>query len=134
MEKKFVLHFPPVLIDKPIISQIVKKYNLEFNILKAFVSPEEEGTLLIAFSGEEKNLFDAVDELKDKGVKIQLIESDIKMLRERCIDCSVCVGLCPTGALYIDREKYQVKFEPEKCIACELCIKGCPTKAMVSTI
>ncbi|MCM8785491.1 MAG: 4Fe-4S dicluster domain-containing protein, partial [Candidatus Omnitrophica bacterium] len=69
-----------------------------------------------------------------KGVKIQLIESDIKMVRERCTDCSVCVALCPVGALYIDRDTYQVKFQPEKCIACELCIKGCPTKAMVSTI
>ncbi|MCM8802775.1 MAG: 4Fe-4S binding protein [Candidatus Omnitrophica bacterium] len=34
----------------------------------------------------------------------------------------------------MDRDTYQVKFQPEKCIACELCIKGCPTKAMVSTI
>ncbi|MFN4226646.1 MAG: NIL domain-containing protein [Candidatus Ratteibacteria bacterium] len=134
MEKKFVMHFPPELVDKPMISGIVKKYDLEFNILKAFVSPEEEGTLVIAFSGKEGDIFDAISELKNKGVKIQLIESDIKMVRERCTDCSVCIGLCPTGALYIDKETYQVKFQPEKCIACELCIKGCPTKAMVSTI
>lgn len=134
MEKKFVMHFPPVLVDKPIISTIVKKYNLEFNILKAFVSPEEEGTLVIAFSGEEKNVFDAVEELKSKGVKIQLIESDIRMIKERCTDCSVCIALCPTGALYLNRNTYEVQFEPEKCIACELCIKGCPTNAMISTI
>ncbi|MCM8829697.1 MAG: 4Fe-4S dicluster domain-containing protein [Candidatus Omnitrophica bacterium] len=134
MEKKFVMHFPPVLVDKPIISTIVRKYNLEFNILKAFVSPEEEGTLVIAFSGKEKDVNMAVSELKDTGVQIQMIESDIKMIRERCTDCSVCVGLCPTGALYMDREIYEVKFKPEKCIACELCIKGCPTEAMISTI
>ncbi|MGB9677101.1 MAG: NIL domain-containing protein [Candidatus Ratteibacteria bacterium] len=134
MEKKFVMHFPSFLVDKPIISTIVKKYNLDFNILKAYISPEEEGTLVISFSGEEKNVFDAISELKSKGVKVQLIESDIKMVRERCTDCSVCVSLCPTSALFIDRKTYEVKFEPEKCIACELCIKGCPTKAMVSSI
>ncbi|MCM8762137.1 MAG: 4Fe-4S binding protein [Candidatus Omnitrophica bacterium] len=134
MEKKFVMHFPPVLVDKPIISTIVRKYNLDFNILKAFVSPEEEGTLVIAFSGGEKDVNSAVSELKDEGVKIQMIESDIKMIRERCTDCSVCVGLCPVGALMMDKDTYEVKFTPEKCIACELCIRGCPTKAMVSTI
>ncbi|HOK56522.1 MAG TPA: 4Fe-4S dicluster domain-containing protein [bacterium] len=134
MEKKFVMHFPPVLVDKPMISTIVKKYNLDFNILKAYVSPEEEGTLVIAFSGEEKNVFDAVEELKEKGVKVQLIESDIKMIRERCTDCSVCVALCPVGALSLNRETFEVNFDPEKCIACELCIKGCPTEAMISTI
>jgi ferredoxin len=133
MEKKFVMHFPPVLVDKPIISTIVRKYDLEFNILKAFVSPEEEGTLVIELKGKEENLNKAIEEVKNKGVSIQPIESDIKMIKERCTDCSVCVGLCPTGALYITSD-YEVKFEPEKCIACGLCIKGCPTKAMVTTI
>ncbi|MCM8760103.1 MAG: 4Fe-4S dicluster domain-containing protein, partial [Candidatus Omnitrophica bacterium] len=116
------------------ISPIVRKYNLEFNILKAFVSPEEEGTLVIAFSGTEKDINSAVSELKEAGVQIQMIESDIKMVRERCTDCSVCVGLCPVGALLLDKETYEVKFAPERCIACELCIRGCPTRAMVSTI
>jgi len=133
MEKKFVMHFPPVLVDKPIISTIVRKYDLEFNILKAFVSPEEEGTLVIELKGEEENLNKAIEEVKNKGVSIQPIESDIKMVKERCTDCSVCIGLCPTGALYMS-ENYEVKFEPEKCIACGLCIKGCPTKAMIATI
>jgi ferredoxin len=133
MEKKFVMHFPPILVDKPIISTIVRKYDLEFNILKAFVSPEEEGTLVIELKGKEENLNKAIEEVKNKGVSIQPIESDIKMIKERCTDCSVCVGLCPTGALYITSD-YEVKFEPEKCIACGLCIKGCPTKAMVTTI
>jgi ferredoxin len=133
MEKKFVMHFPPILVDKPIISTIVRKYDLEFNILKAFVSPEEEGTLVIELKGKEENLNKAIEEVKNKGVSIQPIESDIKMIKERCTDCSVCVGLCPTGALYITSD-YEVKFEPEKCIACGLCIKGCPTKAMITTI
>jgi len=133
MEKKFVMHFPPILVDKPIISTIVKKYDLEFNILKAFVSPEEEGTLVIELKGKEENLNKAIEEVKNKGVSIQPIESDIKMVKERCTDCSVCIGLCPTGALYMS-ENYEVKFEPEKCIACGLCIKGCPTKAIVTTI
>ena len=133
MEKKFVMHFPPILIDKPIISTIVRKYDLEFNILKAFVSPEEEGTLVIELKGKEENLNKAIEEVKNKGVSIQPIESDIKMIKERCTDCSVCIGLCPTGALYMS-ENYEVKFEPEKCIACGLCIKGCPTKAIVTTI
>jgi len=133
MEKKFVMHFPPILIDKPIISTIVRKYDLEFNILKAFVSPEEEGTLVIELKGKEENLNKAIEEVKNKGVSIQPIESDIKMVKEKCTDCSVCIGLCPTGALYMS-ENYEVKFEPEKCIACGLCIKGCPTKAIVTTI
>lgn len=134
MEKKLVLHFPPILVDKPMISTLIRDYDLDFNILKAFVSPEEEGVLVIAFSGIEENLDKAVNELKSKGVTIQLIESDIRMIRDRCTDCSVCVGLCPVGALILDRETYEVIFDAKRCIACGLCIKGCPAKAMVSSI
>jgi ABC-type methionine transport system ATPase subunit len=65
MEKKFVMHFPPILVDKPIISIIVRKYDLEFNILKAFVSPEEEGTLVIELKGKEENLNKAIEEVKN---------------------------------------------------------------------
>lgn len=133
MEKKFVMHFPPVLVEKPIISTIVRKYDLEFNILKAYISPEEEGILVIELKGKDENVNSAINDLKNIEVTVQSIESDIKMIKEKCTDCSVCVSLCPTKALWID-ENYKVNFQPEKCIACELCIKACPTKAMVSTI
>lgn len=133
IKKKYVMHFPPQLIDKPTISNAVKKYNFEFNILKAYITPEEEGTLVVELTGEEKNLLETERELKELGVGIQALESDIKMIKEKCTDCGVCVPLCPTGALTTD-EDFQVNFKPSKCIACGMCIKACPAKAMISTI
>ncbi|MCD6407442.1 4Fe-4S binding protein [bacterium] len=134
MEEKLVLHFPPTLIDKPIISDLVRKYDLHFNILKAYITPEEEGNLVLELKGEEKNLNSAIEELKNMGVKVQSIKSDVKMIEERCIHCTVCIPLCPVGAIYFEKETESVKFNPEKCIACGICIKACPTKAMVLTI
>lgn len=54
--KKIVLHFPQSLINQPIICRLVKDFNLEFNILKASVTPEKEGLLVLELSGEEKNI------------------------------------------------------------------------------
>jgi ferredoxin len=133
MEKKFVLHFPKILVDKPIMSTLIRKYDLDFNILKAFVTPEEEGTLVLALKGTEDNLNSAMKELKDMGVAVQSITSDIRMVKELCTDCTACIPLCPVGALYKD-ETLTVQFDAEKCIACGLCIKGCPTKALVFAI
>ena len=56
MEKKLFLRFPSSLVDRPIISDLVKELDLGFNILKAYVTPEEEGNLVIEFTGTEKNL------------------------------------------------------------------------------
>ena len=41
--KKVVLHFPKRMVDEPILFRLIKDYNLEFNILKASITPEAEG-------------------------------------------------------------------------------------------
>jgi len=134
MEKKFVMHFPGKLVDKPIMSSLVKKFGLDFNILKAYVTPEEEGTLVLSLQGGNENLDAAVKHLKELGVKVQPIGRDIKMVKELCTDCTACLPLCPVDALYRDKNDLTVKFDAEKCITCGICIKACPTKAMLFTI
>ncbi len=132
MERRYVMHFPRTLVDKPIMSNLVKKFDLDFNILKAYVTPEEEGTLILALQGPEKNLDDAIRCLKEKGVEVQPLATDIKMVKELCTDCTACIPVCPVGALYQDKD-LTVRFDAEKCITCGLCIEACPTKAMVFT-
>ncbi len=134
MEKKYVLYFPKKLVNKPIVSNMVKKYELDFNILKAYITPEEEGTLVLALRGTKESLDKTISEVVELGVKVQSIASDIKMVKELCTNCTVCIPLCPVQALYIDRADFSVIFDPEKCIACGMCIKACPTKALVSNI
>lgn len=130
ISKKVVLHFPPELIDKPIISNMVKRFNLEFNILKAFVTPREEGLLVLELTGTKKALQDALEYLKELNVKIQALSRDIIRDEDLCTDCGACTVICPTGALYMDKNTYKIVFSSEKCIACELCVKECPYKAM----
>jgi ABC-type methionine transport system ATPase subunit len=55
VSKRIVLHFPHRLVDQPIICKLVKDYNLEFSILKAYVTPRKEGLLVPELSGEEKD-------------------------------------------------------------------------------
>ena len=47
VSKSIVLHFPSRLVDRPIVSRLVRDFNLDFNILKASVTPEEEGLLVL---------------------------------------------------------------------------------------
>jgi len=50
VSKRIVLHFPKRMVDRPIVSRLVKDYDLDFNILKALVTPEEEGLLVLELS------------------------------------------------------------------------------------
>jgi len=128
--KRVVLRFPQRLVDQPIVFRLVKEYDLSFNILKAFVTPREEGLLVLELSGENGKFEQAMKYLAEVGVMVQPLSQDIKRNDARCTHCGACIAVCPTGALQLDLQTRRVNFYDYKCIACELCIRACPPRAM----
>jgi len=130
VSKKIVLHFPRRMVDQPIVYKLVKDFDLQFNILKASVTPEEEGLMVLELTGKRENYEKGIEYLVACGVKIQPLSRDVTRDEEKCTHCGVCVPICPTGALIVDEETRKIIFKNDKCIACELCIKICPPRAM----
>ena len=130
VSRRLVLHFPQRLLVKPIVSHLVKDFNLDFNILKASVTPGEEGLLVMELSGERGDYDKGVKYLTDAGVKIQPLSQDVVRNDLRCTHCGACITLCPTGAFSLEKGSRKVKFDHTKCVVCELCIKACPPRAM----
>ena len=130
VNKKIVLKFPHQLIEEPIICQLVKNYGLDVNILKAKITPREEGLLVLGLKGEESAYEAGVAYMEGIGVHLQLLSQDIVRNEERCTHCGACVTVCPSAALYLDVATQRVLFKEERCIACELCVSACPPRAM----
>ena len=130
VSKRIVLHFPHRLVDQPIVCKLVKDYDLQFNILKAYVTPQEEGLMVLELSGKKDDFEKGIQYLESCGVKIQPLSQDVIRNESKCSDCGVCVPICPTAALAIDPITRKVHFYDNKCIACELCVKVCPARAM----
>lgn len=128
--KKVVLHFPPNLVDKPVIYRLAKDYDMEFNVLKASVTPKEEGLLVLELTGERKAYDEAMHYLRETGVEVQPLVKDITRLEERCTHCGACVCVCPVSAFVVDPVTRRVDFTSDKCIACDICLKVCPVRAM----
>ncbi len=129
--KKIVLIFPKEKINKPLVYHLVKDHNLVFNILKASITPDQEGHMALELTGEPGDLDRGIKFLKEAGLKIEPLSKDIRVDWKKCTQCGACVSICPTGALYIkDRKTMEVAFDPDKCIACELCIRPCPPRAI----
>ena len=130
VSKRIVLRFPKRMVDRPIIYRLVKDYDLEFNILKASITPEQEGVMVLELKGNQSEYDKGIEFLLKAGVKIQSLGQDVIRNEERCTHCGACVTVCPTGAFRLDPKTRLIIFDNEKCIACGLCIPACPPRAM----
>ena len=130
VSKKIVLRFPRRLVERPIIYRLVKDYDLEFNILKALITPEDEGLMVLELNGEQENYDKGIKYLIENGVRIQSLSQDVTRNEERCTHCGACITICPTDAFELDHLTRRISFYNEKCVACGVCIKACPPRAM----
>lgn len=128
--KRLVLNFPPHLMDQPLTFELVRKYNLKINILRARITPREQGRLVLEVTGSKKDLEAGLRFLNEMKVDVEPLAQDVRFHDERCIECTACTSICPTGALSVERPEMRVSFKREKCIACELCIPACPYQVM----
>jgi ferredoxin len=126
---RLVMTFPHDMVDKPIVYHLIKDFDLSFNILKANITPEEEGQMVLEITGSDENVKKGLDFIKKQGVHVEPLEKEVRWIEERCTQCGACITICPTGAMKIDRGSMKISFDKDKCISCELCVKPCPPRA-----
>ncbi len=130
IKRKLVLSFPENIVTKPITYRLVKEFNLEFNILRAEITPDMEGKMLIELKGDKDKIEQSIKYLTDTGVSVQEAAKDIIIDKNLCVDCGVCTSICITQAISLDNKTSKLKFNKEKCILCELCLDCCPVSAI----
>ncbi|HUU69093.1 MAG TPA: 4Fe-4S binding protein [Planctomycetota bacterium] len=130
MKQRVILYIPPQLVSRPMIYDLVKNYDVSFNILRAQVMEDEEGMLTLEFAGTKASLAKAIDVLQKQGVRVRELARYIQRDSDKCTHCGACVGQCPTGALSTRPADYEVQFDETKCILCELCVPACAFGAM----
>ena len=126
----YILHFPKETSNEPIIYQLVKQYDMEFNILKADILPQREGVMILELKGVKEKVNKGLEYLKSFGVKAERLAAAINRDDEKCFQCGACTGICPVGALFIKRPTMEVIFDADKCTGCSLCVPICPVRAM----
>ncbi len=124
------LRFPVTEVQKPLVCNLAREFDLVFNILNAGVLPRKEGFMVLEISGSRKNFKDGVKYLKNQGVDVQNASQEIKRNENKCTHCGSCTAVCPTGALSVKRPEMAVDFDQQKCSVCELCVTACPPRAM----
>ena len=57
----------------------------------------------------------------------------IKINREWCKGCGICVSFCPEDVLGLDDNEKAFVMNPEKCVSCGMCELRCPDMAIELT-
>jgi len=126
----YVLRFLKDTSEQPVIYHLVKKFDIEFNILKADILPHREGMMILKLGGTKENVLSGVKYLESYGVEVKRLATAISRDEDRCYQCGACTGVCPVQALSIRKQDMAVLFDPEKCTGCGQCVTICPVRAM----
>ncbi len=130
-KKSAILHFGHDLVERPIISDLIRNHDVSVNILQASITPEEDGTMFVQIEGTDKAVKKAFDYLKEEGVGLIFPAKNLIWDKDKCTDCGACVAQCLVRALTVNESK-KLDFDSDKCIACGLCIPACPYHALES--
>ncbi len=76
VHERYYLSYPRSLIREPILYQLVKKFDLAFNIRGASVS-EEMGLVALEFEGTAEQIENATRWLRETGVTVEPIEKNV---------------------------------------------------------
>ncbi|MBO9999904.1 MAG: 4Fe-4S binding protein [Cyanobacteria bacterium SID2] len=134
MKKRVTLTFPRRSVQVPITYRLAKDFNIAANIIRAQVAPNQIGKLVLELLGDIDEIHDAIEWMRSQAIEVSIADGEIQIDENRCVDCGLCTGVCPTQALSLDRDTYKLHFNRSRCIVCEQCIPTCPMQAISTNL
>ena len=120
------LNFSPSIVNKTVISDLIKNYDVAADFNEHLITPKG-GKMLIEISGSEAE--EGIKYMEKEGIQLNPIKKVVKKDEEKCMDCGECISLCPVNAIKME-EDWTVELDNQKCIGCGFCTTSCPTKAI----
>lgn len=120
------LSFSPKMVNQAVITNLIKNFDVSFNILRADINPKG-GKMLVEISGPEAE--EGIAYIEKAGIVVNRAKRVVKKDEELCIDCGACVSLCPVRAISVE-DDWTIDVDDKECVGCKLCTYSCPTKAI----
>lgn len=130
MKRRLTLYFPREAVHQPITYRLAVDFDVAAKILRAQIAPNQSGTMVVELSGDIDELDAAEVWLERQGLGLKRAPGEIRVDPGLCVDCGLCSGVCPSGALRFDPESQRLQLQAQRCLVCEQCIPSCPLEAI----
>lgn len=134
MKKRITLTFPQWTVQMPVTYKLAKDFNVAANIIRAQVAPNQIGKLVVELSGDIDQLEAAIEWMRSQDIHVSLASREILIDEDKCVNCGLCTGVCPTEALTLHGETFKLNFLRSRCVVCEQCIPTCPVQAISTNL
>ncbi|WP_072620809.1 NIL domain-containing protein [Spirulina major] len=133
MKKRVTLTFPRRTVHMPVTYRLAKDFNVAANIIRAQVAPNQVGKLIVELLGDIDEIDASIDWMRSHDITVSVTSREIVIDETICVDCGLCTGVCPTEALSLHPQTFQLQFTRSRCVLCEQCIPTCPVIAISTT-
>ena len=134
MKKRVTLTFPKQSVRMPITYRLAKDFNVAANIIRAQVTPNQVGTLVVELQGDIDQIGAAIEWMEELSVQVSARQGEIVIDGDLCVHCGLCTGVCPTESLTLHPETFELQFAQSACIVCEQCVPTCPVSAISTSL
>ena len=83
------------------MSELVRKFDLDINIYRASITPNEEGHMAIDVTGDEQKVAEGLAYVESFDVNVSRTMNSLMWNEDRCVSCGNCLSHCPTAALLV---------------------------------
>jgi ferredoxin len=128
MKARYILSYPAEVVEEPILYELVKRFDLKINILRAEIDSGKKGSMLVELESETRRIEQGLEYLRGLGVGLRSMAKGLLFKEELCVACGACTGVCPSGALRLDPETALLILDRDECVACGRCVKACPLR------
>lgn len=116
----------------PVTYRLAKDFNVAANIVRAQVAPNQVGKLVVELAGDIDQLDAAIEWMRSQEIGVSLASREIVIDENLCVHCGLCTGVCPTEALSLESQSFELNFTRSRCIVCEQCVLTCPVQAITT--
>ena len=81
------LTFPPAISGAPLVCNLTRLFDLDFNISTAQITPRQEGFLTLELSGSRDACDKGIGYLREKGVLVSPVAQRIWHNEDKCMQC-----------------------------------------------